>query len=402
MHTPQKTPATPESPLQILVLAPQPFFQERGTPIAVRVLAEELAEAGHGVDLLVFHEGQPVAMSGVTVHRTPALPGLRGIKPGFSLKKMFCDGLMLLKSLRLVRRKQYHVIHAVEEAAFLALVLQFFFDIPFVYDMDSLLSMQLTDKFPLLVGLTRSMEWCEQKVMRRSRGIVAVCQALEEKAKAVAPTVPVVRLEDISLLGASTEAGEDIRREHGIGGCVFMYVGNLESYQGIDLLLEAFALFPVEDRQRASLVVIGGRAEDIAVYRDRANQLALGGQVFFLGPRPVEHLGHYLAQADVLVSPRIQGNNTPMKIYSYLDSGRPILATRIPSHTQVLDGSIALLAEAEPHAFMQAMTTLQGDEPLRRALALAARETVRRNYSREAFRGKLRAFYHNLDIASHH
>ena len=40
MHTPQKTPATPESPLQILVLAPQPFFQERGTPIAVRVLAE--------------------------------------------------------------------------------------------------------------------------------------------------------------------------------------------------------------------------------------------------------------------------------------------------------------------------------------------------------------------------
>ena len=149
-------------------------------------------------------------------------------------------------------------------------------------------------------------------------------------------------------------------------------------------------------------MVIGGRAEDIADYRDRANQLALGGQVFFLGPRPVEHLGHYLAQADVLVSPRIQGNNTPMKIYSYLDSGRPILATRIPSHTQVLDGSIALLAEAEPHAFMQAMTTLQGDEPLRRALALAARETVRRNYSREAFRGKLRAFYHNLDIASHH
>ena len=91
-----------------------------------------------------------------------------------------------------------------------------------------------------------------------------------------------------------------------------------------------------------------------------------------------------------------------MKIYSYLDSGRPILATRIPSHTQVLDGSIALLAEAEPHAFMQAMTTLQRDEPLRRELALAARETVRRNYSREAFRGKLRAFYHNLDIASHH
>ena len=45
----------------VLVFAPQPFFQERGTPIAVRLLVEELADAGYTVDLLTFHEGEPFA-----------------------------------------------------------------------------------------------------------------------------------------------------------------------------------------------------------------------------------------------------------------------------------------------------------------------------------------------------
>ena len=44
-----------------------------------------------------------------------------------------------------------------------------------------------------------------------------------------------------------------------------------------------------------------------------------------------------LLAADVLVSPRLKGLNTPMKIYSYLDSGSAVLATRLRTHTQVLD-----------------------------------------------------------------
>ena len=379
--------------MQILLLAPQPFFQERGTPIAVRLLSEELAYAGNTVDLLVFHEGQQIDLPGVTVHRTAALPGLRGVKPGFSCKKLVCDLLMLVKSIRLIRKKKYHMIHAVEEAAFIALLLQFFFDIPYVYDMDSMLSMQLADQMPMLGGLTRFMERFERKVMRRSCGVVAVCRSLEEKVRQMAPMVPVVRLEDVSLLSAAPDVGEDIRAEHNIDGCVFMYVGNLEKYQGIDLLLEAFALYSEEERQQASLVIIGGREVVIETYRSRSQQLGVEARVHFLGTRPVERLGHYLRQADILVSPRIQGNNTPMKIYSYLDSGRPVLATRLPPHIQVLDDDISMLAEPTAPAFMEAMRALQHDPELRQRLARTAGERVRQEYSRDAFRAKLQQFY---------
>ena len=388
--------ASPNEPLQILMLAPQPFFQDRGTPIAVRLLSEELASAGNEVDLLVFHEGEPLDSTSIHLYRTPAVPGLKGIRPGFSFKKILCDGLLFFKSLTLLRRKKYQVVHAVEEAVFIAFILQLLFDIPYVYDMDSLLSLQLSDCFPVLGRISGVLEWFEKQVTRRSIGVVAVCKSLEEKARTFAPDVPVVRLEDVSLLDERAECSEDIRHVHGVDGCMIMYVGNLEPYQGIGLLLHAFALLPEALRQTATLVIIGGKPADITTFSDLADTLDLHDRVHFLGPRPLPQLACYLRQADILVSPRTQGNNTPMKIYSYLDSWRPVLATRLATHTQVLDDQIAQLAEPEPHAFAQAMAGLIGDKELRQRLAQAARLRMQTDFSREAFRSKVRHFYSEI------
>jgi glycosyltransferase involved in cell wall biosynthesis len=143
----------------------------------------------------------------------------------------------------------------------------------------------------------------------------------------------------------------------------------------------------------AHLVVIGGREGDIDRYRRGATEAGIGGNVHFLGPRPLSRLGGYLQQADILVSPRMTGQNTPMKIYSYLDSGRPVLATRLPTHTQVLDDEIALLADPEPEAFADGLVRLLRDAELRTMLGKIARLRVRELYSREAFRRKMNSFY---------
>ena len=381
------------SAADILVLAPQPFFQERGTPIAVRLLVEELADAGYRVDLLTLHEGEPFAHPGVRHLRTAALPGLSGIKPGFSLKKLGCDVLMLVASFRLVRRNKYRVIHAVEESAFIAMLLRAVFGTPFIYDMDSLLSLQLADRLPFLRRFLGILRRFEGRAARQSLGVLAVCEALKDSVNAIAPGTAVTVLEDISLLEDAEDAGEDIRAQCG-PGLLLMYVGNLESYQGIDLLLEAFALLPQDVEAR--LAVIGGREADIAACRDKAAKLGIGARAHFLGPRPVRHLGAYLAQADILVSPRIQGNNTPMKIYSYLASGKPLIATRLSTHTQVLDDSVALLCEPTPEAVMQAIRALAADPGLRERLGRAAGERAEARHSRAAFRSRLRRFYSEI------
>ncbi|MCW5199025.1 glycosyltransferase, partial [Desulfobulbus sp. F3] len=316
--------------MRILLLAPQPFFQNRGTPIAVRLLAETLGKAGHEVHLLVFHEGEDVAMPNVTLHRIAVLPFFRAIPPGFSWQKIGCDMLMTAKAVQLQRHLGFDVVHAVEEAVFIAMLLRLLFKVPYIYDLDSWMSDQLLAKLTFLQPFRAFFEFFEKAAVRSSLGVVPVCRAIEDKIRTFASDKPLLRLEDISLLEENCAAPlEPLREKYGCQGKILMYVGNLERYQGMALLLEALALVD-SVALHCSLVVIGGADKDISHYKEMAQQLGISGRVFFIGPRPASALGMYLAQADVLASPRTEGENTPMKIYSYMDSGKAILATNNP------------------------------------------------------------------------
>ena len=360
------------------------------------MLAETLAAGEHNVHLLVFHEGEDVRMEGVVLDRVHAFPGTSGIGPGFSLKKIICDILMLCKASRLIRQGNFDLVHAVEEAAFIALALKRLYRIPYLYDMDSSLALQMQEKFSFLKPAGTMMQSAENAVIRKSLGVIAVCKSLEDIARRADVDKPILRLEDVSMLPAEIKQQEDIRNDYKISGTVFMYVGNLESYQGIDLLLESFAL-ACRQRDDAALVIIGGKETDITAYGEKARQLGIDANTFFLGPRPISDLGSCLVQADILVSPRISGNNTPMKIYSYLDSGRPVLATRLTTHTQVLDDSISLLAEPTAEAFAGAMVELLDKPEQRKKLAGTAKNRVQKEFTRTAFARKLLAFYDTID-----
>ena len=74
--------------MKILLLAPHPFYQARGTPIAVNTVLEFLSSRGHEVDVLTYHEGADVNIPNCRIYRIPRVPGVRNIRPGFSLKKV--------------------------------------------------------------------------------------------------------------------------------------------------------------------------------------------------------------------------------------------------------------------------------------------------------------------------
>jgi glycosyltransferase involved in cell wall biosynthesis len=387
--------------VRILLLAPQPFFQARGTPIAVRLVLEFLSARGHQVDALTYHEGSDVEIPNCRIVRIPALPGIRNIRPGFSLKKVLCDAVMLVTAARMMRRTRYDLVHAVEESAFIAAALKPFTGVPYVYDMDSSLAEQLIDAFPPLRLAGPLLRRFEAIAVRRSAGVLTVCSALQDIARRYASeTIPVGRVEDTTLLqtAAGTNGVTHLPPETE-GAPVAMYVGNLEHYQGIDLLLEGFR-HTLERMTQARLVIIGGQKDDIERYGRRALALGIGQSVHFLGPKPVSELADLLREADVLVSPRLKGTNTPMKIYSYLDSGTAVLATRLRTHTQVLDERTAYLVDPEPLALGAGLATLLGDDSLREGLAARAKDHVRREFTPEAAARKLEAFYATIEARS--
>lgn len=385
--------------MKILLLAPHPFFQARGTPLAVRMVLEFLSGRGHHVDVLTLHEGEDVSIPNCRIHRIPPIPGVRNVRPGFSVKKVLCDAVMLGSSLRMVRRTRYDLIHAVEESAFIAAAVGAVSGVPYIYDMDSSLAEQMVEAFPRMHFLLPMLRYCESVAVRRSLGVLTVCAALEDVALGHDPDKPVGRVEDSTLLPASSGR----RGSNGYAPLpedathpLAMYVGNLERYQGIDLMLDGFR-YALQRVPEASLVIVGGRDEDIQRYQGVADRLGIQSKVHFLGPRPVRVLPSLLQQADVLVSPRVKGLNTPMKIYSYLDSGTAVLATRLRTHTQVLDDRSAYLVDPDPEAFGTGLAQLLNDGPLRHRLAAHAKRYVQEEFTPEAARRKLASFYSAME-----
>lgn len=383
--------------MKILFLAPQPFYTHRGTPIAVRLMLQALSEQGHCIRLLTFHEGEDVDIPNVHIHRIPALSFLKGVRPGFSWKKLVCDALMAVETLKWIKRDTYDIVHAVEESAFIAMFARMFSAPPYIYDMDSCLSDQILNRYRSL-GWSRSfLTLLEKIVVRKSMAVVAVCKELADMAKKYAPLIPVLRLEDVSLLEEKENANkrEKLQLET-YHGTTVMYIGNLEIYQGIALLLEALDIL-IDRVQNIRAVIVGGERKHIQMYQEMAHRLGIENKVCFAGPRPVSELGTLMKQADILVSPRVQGGNTPMKIYSYLDSGRPLVATRLTTHTQVLDDEISVLVDPLPEKLAEGILRLIESPDLAAQMARKAKKRVEIFYSYGAFKEKLSTFYRCLE-----
>jgi glycosyltransferase involved in cell wall biosynthesis len=382
---------------RILLVAPQPFYEPRGTPMNVLQMCRVLTGAGYRVDLATFPLGQDVAMPGLEIHRAPRLPGIRAVPIGFSKRKLALDASLALLVWSLVLRRRYQLVHAVEEAVFLALPLTWL-GLPLVYDLDSSISHQLAYTGVLPDGAAlRAVRALERLALRRSRAAISVCQALSDAARELSPATPVFQVEDApleeSLRAPDAARVEALRREHGLcGRRVVVYTGNLESYQGLDLLLAAVPR--VRERvPQVAFALVGGEPAQVAAFRARIGAAGLAGAVFALGARPPAEMPEWMALGELLVSPRTQGQNTPLKIYTYMSSGRAIVATDLETHTQVLDPGCALLCPPTAEGLAEALAgALERPEAVA-PLARAARERVDARYGPEAFRRKLLAAY---------
>ena len=399
---------------RVLLVAPQPFFENRGTPMNVRAMAETLGSNGVSVDLLTFPYGEEVIIPGVRILRCLSLPWVARVPVGPSFAKFFLDIFLTLHACWLVFRNRYALLHGVEEGAVIVGALGLLSRTPYVFDMDSCMPTQLRDcSFPGAQLIARGVEVLERFFVRRARVVLTVCEALTIKAKEITPSVDVVQIEDFPTEGADSASQENIdrlRQEFSIDSSerVLVYTGNFEKYQGIKLLVESFALalkrlskgdIAVEPNS-VRLVLVGGGDTDsqkVSEMRSLANSLGIAERVLCTGNRPADEMSAWMALSQVLVSPRIEGENTPLKLYSYMMAGRSIVATSIYSHTQVLNEENSFLAAPMPEPFSQAiLAALEEGDAAGTAISLraaAAKELVESRYSRASFDRRLVGMY---------
>ena len=373
--------------MKILMLAPEPFFQPRGTPISVYFRLKALSDLGHTVDLLTYPTGEDVSFPGLTILRLPNRLGVRKIKIGPSLVKLPLDAQMFRTAFGRLLRKRYDLIFSHEEAGFLGVILGAVFATPHLYDMHSSLPQQLANfNFSRSAALRDAFVVLENFVLKRSKAVIVICRDLLDYVGGLGFGERAVMLEnildfnDFDPAPPGPEEIASVRRDiAGHNEKIILYAGNFEPYQGVPLLVEAFGRM----KERAILLIVGGSKADHEIVRRRAVELGFADRFVLVEKVPPQRVPLYLSAADVLVSPRVSGTNTPLKIYAYLKSNKPIVATDLWTNTQVLTEDIAVLAPPEPEKFAAAMDfALVSDEAKRRAKAGADRAAREFTYPR--------------------
>lgn len=372
--------------MRILTIAPQPFFQPRGTPFSELYRARALTELGHEVDMVTYPIGEDVSMPGLRILRAPRVPGIRQVRIGPSFAKIPLDALVFGSSLNRLLTHRYDLLDCHEEAGLMGVLLGWLFSVPVLYDMHSSLPEQLSNFQYSRNRVLRSLfDWAERVTVKGSDAVIVVCPYLKDVVSRIDREKPCFLIENSPLAESGEGIPDDealrIRRELGLEGAfVIHYSGTFEAYQGLPLLYGAFRIV-AETIPSARLLMVGGTSPQVEEAKGELARCGLEERVVFTGQRPPSSMPRYLAISDVLVSPRSSGTNTPLKIYSYLRAGKPIVATRLLTHTQVLDDDSAALTEPSPEAFADALLALAKDPERRRRLGTGARRLSEERYS---------------------
>ena len=287
---------------RVLLVAPEPFFTPRGTPMNVAQMCRVLTSHGVRLDLATYPIGEPLVLPGLTIHRAPRLPWIRSVPIGFSWRKVAMDLSLSLLLLKLLIRHRYDLVHAVEESVFLTLPYTYL-GVRVVYDLDSLISDQLEYSSSFRASwLLPVVRLLERAAIRRSVAAITVCEAITSTVREISSSSPVFQIEDCPLEDSVREpdpqAVETLRQQLGLGDRkAIVYTGNLESYQGVDLLVDAASLLS-KTHPEVVFLVLGGPEGDVAKLRDGVAARGLQDSVICLGHQPSADLPEWMAVAD--------------------------------------------------------------------------------------------------------
>ncbi|PIT93575.1 glycosyl transferase family 1 [Candidatus Falkowbacteria bacterium CG10_big_fil_rev_8_21_14_0_10_43_11] len=270
-----------------------------------------------------------------------------GLKKNFKLNQIFCfDLLPLAKGKRI-----FFIIEAVSFAlSALGHVLSARgrYDVLYTRDLIIAAVFSLLNKplFHEVHNLPDKISWWHRLIWRRCRGIIVISAGLGNeliKNKIEADKILIARdgvnLEKFNLILSKQAAREKLKLNQ--EKKMVLYTGHLYSWKGADLLARAAAELPAD----AAVYLVGGTAEDINNFQKKYRAANLE----VVGYRPAEEIPLWLKAADVLVLPNSAKEKissfytSPLKLFEYLSSGRPIVAADLPSIREVLNDDNSIL-----------------------------------------------------------
>lgn len=358
----------------MLVIAPTPYFSDRGCHIRIAEELQCLYAAGHTAVVYTYHLGRNVGPA--PIHRHRRIPWYHKTSAGPSWHKFYLDALLVFKILRTVRRGQFDIIHAhLHEGVAIGWLVARWFHLPLVADLQSQLTAELKSYGWTLPGLARLVRWCEGSLVKRADWIfVSAPQALtllqnyypQSRAKMELLLDGVAALPPARLTPEASQVVPTI-----------IYAGGMSQAKGMPVLVSA--LEQLTDQGLAFKVqLIGVLPTEL---RHRLNNSSLKERIENIKHIPYEHLSTLLQQADIGVDPKPPtSSESSGKIMNYMAAGLATVAFRSSTTLQLVAEAGSLVTEPTATALAETLKTLLQDKAQRTQLGQAARQRIQNHF----------------------
>lgn len=372
--------------MKILMIAPTPFFADRGCHVRIMEQARSLTGRGHEVLICTYPIGRDV--SGLQIRRSPRVPWYKKLSAGPSIHKPYIDLMLTLTTIKTARAWRPDIIHAhLHEGVAIGMWVRRFYKAPLLFDAQGSLTDELKSHGWLKEGSFkhRVIGGIEKRLNNTATAIV-VSQSKTAEVFRDSFAVPLAK---ISVIEDAVEAADffprpaepDLRAKLGIGpdDQVVAYLGLLTEYQGVDDLLRA-GVDVIKERNGVKFLIMGYPNEKR--YRDMAKSLGIADSVILTGR--IDYLTdapEYLALADIAVSPKKDSSEGNGKLFNYMAMGLPTVAYDTPVSREILANTGVLAPTGDVSALTRAILDLLDDRPRAAGLGARARERVLGHYS---------------------
>lgn len=359
----------PGTPLKILMVAPTPFFADRGMHVRILEEARALVRRGHRVRIATYHIGNEVPEGenpGIEVRRIRRLLfWYRKLEAGPDWQKLVLDLLLIRKTYTLSRSWKPDIIHAhIHEGTAIAwsaiLLLRLFGQRPkLVADYQGSLTREMVShaylRGSLLRGIFRALEsWIENM----GEAAIASSWASAEEISAVSgrhvETVP-DGARDLPAVPANTR--RNIRERYGIGAdeVVAVYTGAFIPNKGVEILVRAI---PQALRLMPRLrFVLAGFPRDLL--DPLLTRYGVGDRVTVVSPLPYFSIGDILGMGDIAIDPKHDDTGQASgKMLQYMNAGLPVVCFDTPNNRKFLGDGGVFAAAKTPEALAEAVVSL--------------------------------------------
>ena len=384
--------------MKILSIAPTPFFADRGCHVRILEETKALMELGHDVTICTYHNGRNI--KDIDIKRIPNIPWYNKLEAGPSYHMLYLDALLLFRSLQITLKEKPDIIHAhLHEGALIGKLCSKLINVPLIFDVQGSLSGEMAAH-----GFMKSNGFFYKIIFRLETIIINMADAIITSSTNMAEILKnrfEVGEDKVFVItdGVDTETfhpnydTQNLRKKLKIddGKKVVVFLGLLNEYQGIDLLIESIP-HVIKEVHNAHFLIMG--FPNVEIYQKMATELGVLNNITFTGRIDYSEAPLYLNLGDIAVSPKNtssgEGNG---KIYNYMACGLPTVVFDFPTNHDILRDAGIYVQEIDPELFAKSIVKLLIDDNKKSELNFKARETAINNYSWDVIAQKMMEVY---------